>query len=155
MHKKNIFAFLFLLFAVEIGVSQSYSLPQQQDRWIIQPNGSIQWNIDDRLPHSDHIEMSGQKVSIWVQYSVDTSGRLRLNRTMVFPTFRMLPNHTTASMMYNVTDNDLPRFLINDRLLKAGVYNAAVANDIPEKVVSINHKGIMQIESSIGKDGLI
>src|SRR5690242_3708600 len=100
---------------------------QQRDRWTIQPDGSIEWKIDERLPHNDHIEMSGEKVSLWVQYGVDTSGKAVLNRTMIFPTFRLLPQRTTASMMYNVTDDDLPRILINDRLMKAGTYNAAVA----------------------------
>src|ERR1700730_66033 len=135
--------------------AQSYSLPAQEDRWTIKSDGSIEWKIDKRLPHADHIEMSGEKVSLWIQYGVDTAGRLSLNRTLVFPTFRLLPVNTVASMMYNVTDADLPRFLINDRLLKAGVYNAAVANDQPEKVISIRQKGIMEIKSEIGKDGSV
>ncbi|MDB5209225.1 MAG: hypothetical protein JWQ30_52, partial [Sediminibacterium sp.] len=112
---------------------RSQTLPEQNDRWKIQTNGSIEWKIDNRLPHTDHLEMSGEKVSLWVQYGVDTSGRSILNRTMVFPTFRLLPVSTIASMMYNVTDEDLPRFLINDRLLKAGVYNASVSTGQVEK----------------------
>jgi hypothetical protein len=123
-----------------------------QDRWVITNDGAIEWKVTDRLPHNDHIEMSGEKVSLWIQYGVDTSGRAIVNRTMVFPTFRMLPVRTTASMMYNVTDAELPRFLINDRLLRTGVYNAAVQADQPEKVISIRHKGIMQIVSEIGRD---
>lgn len=149
-----LFVAAFALFVSTLN-AQSYHLSQQQDRWAIQPDGSIVWNIDNRLPHADHIEMSGEKVSMWVQYGVDTSGKLSLNRTMVFPTFRLLPVRTIASMMYNVTDNDLPRFLINDRLLKTGVYNAAVAPDQPEKVTSIRHKGIMQVQAGIGKDGAV
>lgn len=124
----------------------------QQDRWAIQPDGSILWTVNGRLPHRDHIEMSGEKVSYWVQYGVDSGGKLSLNRTMVFPTFRLLPQRTIASMTYNVTDYDLPRFLINDKLLKAGVYNAAVAEDMPEQVISIRHKGIMEVQSLIGKN---
>jgi hypothetical protein len=135
--------------------AQSYNLPVQENRWTIQPNGSIQWNIDQRLPHNDHIEMSGEKVSLWIQYGVDTSRKLTLNRTMVFPTFRMLPVRTTASMMYNVTDAELPRFLINDKLLKGGVYNASVAGDQQEQVIYINHKGVMQVTSIIGSDGTV
>ena len=126
--------------------------PQQQDRWAIQADGSILWSVNGRLPHRDHIEMSGEKVSYWVQYGVDTGGRLSLNRTMVYPSFRLLPERTIASMMYNVTDNDLPRILINDKLLRAGVYNASVAEDMPEQVVSIRHKGIMEVQSLIGKN---
>lgn len=124
----------------------------QQDRWAIQPDGSILWTVNGRLPHQDHIEMSGEKVSFWVQYGIGSDGKLSLNRTMVFPTFRLLPQRTIASMTYNITDHDLPRFLINDKLLKAGVYNAAVAEDMPEQVISIRHKGIMEVHSLIGKN---
>jgi hypothetical protein len=145
---------LIVLFFYRITTSfaQSYNLPRQNDRWAIQPDGSILWKIDDRLPHNDHIEMSGEKVSLWMQYGVDTSGRSNFVRTIVFPTFRLLPARTTAHMMYDVKDADLPRILINDRLLKAGVINAAVATDQPEKVISVRHKGIMEVQSEIGRD---
>ncbi|HEX7844609.1 MAG TPA: hypothetical protein VF476_02345, partial [Chitinophagaceae bacterium] len=127
-------------------------MSQQHDRWAIQPDGSIEWKIDGRLPHNDHIEMSGQKVSLWMQYGVDTSGKSNFVRTLVFPTYRLLPARTIAHMMYNVNDADLPRVLINDRLLKAGVINAAVATDQPEKVTRVRQKGIMVAESERGKD---
>jgi hypothetical protein len=132
--------------------AQSIDLPEQQDRWKIQPDGSIEWIPEGRLPHSDHIEMSGEKISMWIQYGVDTSGKLILNRSFVFPGFRLLPQRTVSSMMYSVADGDLPRFLINDRLLKAGTYNAAVQTDLPENVISIRHKGIMEASSFIGRD---
>ncbi len=133
-------------------VAQSYSLPSQIDRWTIQPDGSIEWKIDGRLPHSDHIEMSGKKVSLWMQYGVDSSGKSSFVRTIVFPTYRLLPQRTIAHLTYNVNDGDLPRILINDRLLKAGVYNAAVANDQPETVLFIRQNGIMEVHSVIGRD---
>ena len=132
--------------------AQAVTLPEQHDRWVILPDGSIEWKIDNRLPHSDHIEMSGEKVSMWVQYTVDTSGKAILNRTMVFPTFRLLPQKTISSMMYSVSDDELPRVLINDRLLKAGTYNAAVVADMPEQVSSVRHNGVMQLTSQEGKD---
>src|SRR4051794_35787674 len=134
--------------------SQDITLPQQNDRWKIEPDGSIVWKIDNRVPHADHIEMAGQKVALWMQYGVDTSAAPRLTRTVVFPSYRLLPVKTNAHMTYNVEDAELPRILINDKLLKAGVYKAAVSKDMPEKVISIRQKGIMQIESEIGKDGL-
>ncbi|MBO9198865.1 MULTISPECIES: glucosidase family protein [Niastella] len=150
--KKGCCFFIWLSsFSLSLLAQQSH-LPVQQDRWRILPDGSIEWPIDNRLPHNDHVEMSGEKVSMWVQYGVNSEGQPAINRTMVFPTFRLLPVRTIASMTYNVTDGDLPRFLINDKLLKAGVYNAAVATDMPEKVTSIRQKGILQIKSEIGKD---
>ena len=148
---RSLFIVLFF-YRITTSFAQSYDLPRQNDRWVIQPDGSILWKIDDRLPHNDHIEMSGEKVSLWMQYGVDTSGRSNFVRTIVFPTFRLLPARTTAHMMYDVKDADLPRILINDRLLKAGVINAAVATDQPEKVISVRHKGIMEVQSEIGRD---
>jgi hypothetical protein len=132
--------------------AQSIDLPEQQDRWTIQPDGGIEWKPEGMLPHNDHIEMSGEKISMWIQYGVDTSGKLNLNRSFVFPSFRLLPQRTVSSMMYSVADNDLPRFLINDHLLKAGTFNAAVQTDQPEKVTSIRLKGIMETSSFIGRD---
>jgi hypothetical protein len=126
---------------------QEITLPQQQDRWTIQQDGSIEWKIDKRVPHNDHIEMGGEKVALWMQYGVDSSGKSKLSRTMVFPTFRLLPQRTIAHMTYNVEDAELPRIYINDRLLKGGVHNAAVVGDLQEKVLRVTHKGIMKIES--------
>ena len=157
MSKLRSFSVLFLItiFANLHPFAQSIELPRQDDRWAIQPDGSIEWKIDGRLPHADHIEMSGEKVSLWMQYEVDSNGRPHLNRTIVFPTFRLLPQRTIAHMTYDVKDEELPRFLINDRLLKTGVYNAAPQPDLPEKVVSIRHKGIMEVNSVVGKEGTI
>jgi len=135
-----------------VSYSQQSPLAVQQDRWKILPDGSIEWPVDNRLPHSDHVEMSGEKISMWVQYGVNADGQPSLNRTFVFPTFRLLPVRTIASMMYNITDGDLPRFLINDKLLKAGVYNAAVETGQPEKVTTVRQKGILQLNSEIGNN---
>jgi hypothetical protein len=152
---RNNYSTVFFLLFSSACLGQTSPLPVQQDRWKILADGSIEWVPDNRLPHSDHIEMSGEMVSLWVQYGVDTSGKAILDRTLVFPTFRLLPQRTISSMMYNVTDNDLPRVLINDHLLKAGTYNAAVATDQPEKVIAVRHKGIMEVKSIIGRDKAI
>jgi hypothetical protein len=151
-HSRLSFLITSLLLTIS-SFAQLYDLPQQNDRWKIQPDGSIVWMINNRVPHGDHIEMSGQKISLWMQYGVDSSAKPWFVRTMVFPTYRLLPQETIAHMVYNINDGDLPRFLINDRLLKAGVYNARVSTDMPERVISMKHKGIMEVMSEIGKDG--
>ena len=153
MKQRKPFLLLFC-FAALLSTAQTV-LPQQDNRWTIQPDGSIEWKIDNRLPHADHIEMSGQKVSLWMQYEVDSARRPKLNRTMVFPTFRLLPVRTIAHMMYDVKDEELPRILLNDKLYKAGVYNASWQTDFPERVVSIRQKGIMEVFSVLGKDGAV
>ncbi|MGN6533054.1 MAG: hypothetical protein ACTHK0_15035 [Ginsengibacter sp.] len=151
---KLILPFIFSFLIVLRISAQQMSLPEHKDRWSIQPDAGIEWKVDNRIPHYDHIEMDGEKVALWMQYGVDSNAKPTLSRTLVFPTFRLRPVRTIAHMMYNVEDNDLPRILINDKLLKSGVYNAAVEKGIPEKVIRITQKGIMDVYSEIGKDGL-
>src|SRR5215216_2229058 len=135
-HLRSIFLMTLLLLTIT-SFSQQYVLPKQNDRWKIQPDGSIEWLIDKRVPHYDHIEMGGQKVALWMQYGVDSSSKSEYTRTVVFPTHRLLPQRTIAHMTYSVKDGDLPRILVNDRLLEGGVvHNAAVVNALPEKVIS-------------------
>lgn len=79
-----------------------------QNRWAINSEGGITWTIDQRIPHEDHIEMSGQKVSTVLRYGVDANGAFVLNRSMVWPMLRTIPNNTHASLMrrfaWKVTD---------------------------------------------------
>jgi hypothetical protein len=99
---KFTFSFIFFVFIALATSAQQMNLPQQNDRWSIQPDGSIEWRIDNRIPHYDHIEMAGEKVALWMQYGVDDNAKPTLSRTLVFPTFRLLPVKTIAHMMYNV-----------------------------------------------------
>ena len=75
------------------------------DRWQIQRDGAITWKINDRLPHSDHIEMSGQMISVVLRYGVTADGQLTLNRSLVFPMLRMIPNKTSNHLQQRVDLN--------------------------------------------------
>jgi hypothetical protein len=59
------------------------------DRWIIEGD-SIIWDVanDANLPHEDHIEMSGRKVSVIVRYGVDENRRLTVAREVIWPMLR-------------------------------------------------------------------
>ncbi|MBO9593334.1 MAG: hypothetical protein J7599_10530 [Niabella sp.] len=144
-----------VLFRCITGNAQPVGNNKTPDRWTIQSPGSIEWNISGRLPHQDHLEMSGQKVSLWLQYGVDEGKKPGFVRTFVFPSFRLLPAKTIASMMYSVDDDNLPRILLNDKLLKKGVYNATVMEDQPEKAVTVRFDGVFTMESVIGNSGAI
>ena len=137
---------LAFLIQLPLSYAQQLSLPQQDDRWLLQPDGSITWNIKDRLPHADHIEMSGEKVSLWVAYNVDPSKACHITRTVVFPTFRMLPDDTRSHIAYTFDDNALPRMHIDGRLLQPDVSEAG----INIQVKSINQHGIMRMEEQVG-----
>jgi hypothetical protein len=148
--KKLFFSILVILFAHLTIYAQQQNLPVQNDRWNIQKNGGISWKIDSRLPHADHIEMSGEKVSLWVGYRVDTPGLAKITRTVVFPTFRMLPDDTRSHITYTFQDNELPGFYINNKLLKIDTLRGIAADDMPLKVTSISQRGIMRISAQAG-----
>jgi len=121
------------------------------NRWHILNNGSIEWTIKPNDPHDDHIEMSGEKVSLWVRYAVDSAQRLQLTRTVIFPTFRLKPNDTHGTLMVTFNDTDLPRFYLNMTPLKPCLMNGYPNPGLSEKAVSVNHSGVMEITSNVEK----
>lgn len=149
--KKKGFMTSALLIISSTMYSQQIALPVQKDRWSIQPNGSITWQTDKGLPHSDHIEMSGEKVSLWLDYQVDTSGITRVTRKVVFPTFRMLPDETRSHITYTFYDNELPQIYINNRPLKTDISKGEQKSNYTLVSKSINHYGIMRIIATAGK----
>lgn len=153
--RKKSFPTLLLLIVKLTVYSQQITLPKQKDRWSIQPDGSITWHINDRLPHSDHIEMSGEKVSLWVAYRVDSAGITNITRKVVFPTFRMLPDETRSHIAYAFEDNELPRIYINNRLLRTDVSKREEGGSLAFVSKSINHHGIMRILAEAGKSATV
>ncbi|MBV8388318.1 MAG: hypothetical protein JO080_00805 [Mucilaginibacter sp.] len=140
MLKKKALVVLILLIVRLTVYSQQAALPEQKDRWVIQSDGSITWSINNRLPHADHIEMSGEKVSLWIAYHVDSAGAINITRKVVFPMFRMLPDETRSHIAYTFDDNELPRIYINNSLLRTG--NGGRLAPVTK---SISHHGIMRV----------
>lgn len=123
---------LFICFVIVCSVC-SYA----QQRWHLNQNGGITWKIKSGdKAHSDHIEMSGLKVSTVVRYGVDDDGRFLLNRGMVWPMLRTIPNDTHASLMRKLGWNPLENVLINNAQIK-------------EQVRSISLDGTMEVESDL------
>ncbi len=122
--------FLILLFLPVVLVCQ------QSARWQINNDGSITWKIKEGETHSDHIEMSGRKVSTVVRYKVNSNGSFEMSRSVVWPMLRTIPNNTHASLTRRFAW-DIPSMLI--------VNGRAPAN---EKVKSVTLNGIMKVESS-------
>lgn len=108
-----------------------------QNRWSINPDGSISWEVKDRIPHYDHIEMSGLKVSTVLRYGVNADGAFELNKSMVWPMLRTIPNNTHASLMRRFAWNASDMVSVNGQSLSG------------EKVSRITLDGKMTVESSI------
>lgn len=126
-----------------IGISL-FTIPsaaKQDSRWQINPDNSIQWNVDNRIPHEDHIEMSGKTVSTVLRYGIDSEGAFMLNKSLVWPLLRTIPNNTHASLMRRYDWNPLDGITINGRSLQRN-----------EKVENITLKGKLTVKSKVDQE---
>ena len=123
------------------------NLPPLKNNWQVENKTSIFLDAGKYAPYTDHIEMSGTRASLWIQYNIDSSKKLRLSRTVIFPSFRLRPNDTHASLMYTFGDEDLPRFFINGKPLRQDIINGVFYKDMEEKVTGIRQNGVMEINS--------
>ncbi len=58
---KNYLSLLVALFTYAAGSAQSPATATVPARWNLASSQAIAWQVKDRVPHADHIEMSGQK----------------------------------------------------------------------------------------------
>ena len=93
-------------------------LLQAEQRWNIAGHHAVEWDGSrGGLPHSDHIEMSGRKVSVVYYWNVDSKGRFSVDRHLVFPALRTLPDNTHASWMPHSDVDFLEGMTVNNRRL--------------------------------------
>lgn len=88
-----------------------------QNRWSVQPDGkTIRMEAEgDRIPHADHVEMSGKMMSVVLYWGIDEHGTFELDRSLVFPMLRTVPNNTHGSLMLR-NDLDVASMLrVNNR----------------------------------------
>ncbi|GAB3851550.1 hypothetical protein GCM10028822_18330 [Hymenobacter terrigena] len=111
------------------------------NRWKINPDGSTTWVIDQRLPHADNIEMSGEKMSTIIRYGVDADGAFTVSRSFVWPMLRFAPNKTRNHLARNSDWNILSTIQANGAALTG------------EKVSAITLNGEMTVKSTV-KPGL-
>lgn len=119
-------------------VSQS----QAQQYWKIDNVGnSITWHIKKGEVHHDHIEMAGKQVAAVLRYGVNKDGSFELNKSMIWPMLRILPNNTHGSLMRRYDWNPLDASTVNGRSIR-------------EQVKTITLNGTMEVVSEInlGKD---
>ena len=147
MFKKNFkTVIIVLLFSLNLlligckadGNSQSVKdvkLNDLQNRWRISGD-KIVWDVKDS--HTDHIEMSGLRVSGIITYGTDENGTLVLKKKIVWPMLRTIPNDTHASLIHVFTQS--PKILINGK--DAG----------PEKPYRIELDGTLNINSKLGEN---
>lgn len=133
---------LFKIFAFTASLSLFFvsALAQEASRWQINPDNSIQWNIDTHIPHEDHIEMSGKTVSTVLRYGINSQGAFMINKSLIWPLLRTIPNNTNASLMRRYDWNPLDGVTVNGRSLQRN-----------EKVESIALKGKLVVKSKVNQ----
>lgn len=114
---------------------------QDNTRWQISPDKSIVWNGDFNIPHHDHIEMSGKSVSTVLRYGINAEGAFEINKSMVWPLLRTIPNDTHASLMRRYDWNALGSVTVNGRSLLEN-----------EKVEEVSLKGMLTVKSAVSQN---
>ena len=105
--------------------------------WDVDTEGnSITWQVKKGQVHSDHIEMGGKRVAAVLRYGVTADGTFTLNKSMVWPLLRTIPNNTHASLMRRFDWNVLDGVTVNGR-------------NISEKVCSISFDGTLNVMSDV------
>lgn len=127
---------LVLLYAILLN---GYS---QTNRWKPGEGTSIQWKIGEQLPHQDHIEMSGKFISTIVRYGVTADQSLTIQRDIVWPMLRTIPNNTHASLTRSFTVDIVKMISVNKRLLKKEIVKEITLNGklVVESVLDGNLK---------------
>ena len=88
---KRLFLFLLILSCIPINYAQQ--------RWKINTDGGITWQVKKGDVHHDHIEMAGKQIAVVLRYGVDKTGAFELNKSMIWPMLRTIPNNTHGSLM--------------------------------------------------------
>ncbi len=111
-------------------------------RWSIAGHHAVEWDGQrGGLPHGDHVEMSGRRAAVVYYWNVDRDGRFSVNRHLVFPTLRTLPDNTHASWMPQSDVDFLDGITINKRQLGW------------EKVNRVRLDGCLTVNSTTQGDG--
>ena len=106
---------------------------QAGNRWEINSEGGITWKIDNRIPHHDHIEMSGKRISAVMSYGVEADNSFFVKRDLVWPMLRTIPNNTHASLIHTFSDDVVKSIKINGEKVQEKVQEISLNESIVVK----------------------
>ena len=97
--------------------------------WEVEEHQAIVWRLgnENRLPHADHLEMSGRRVSAIIDYTVDADRRLTVQREVIYPQLRIHPQTDSpdwfryrAYLRAHYRDEDLPVLQVDEKRYRPG-----------------------------------
>jgi hypothetical protein len=113
------------------------------DRWTLDGEGIV-WELraGDRLPHEDHIEMSGRQVSVIARFALDHRRNLRLDRRVFWPNLRGRADDVRGYLQRVFGEAFEPAILIN----------GAEERAVKSRVRRIRFDGVLTIEHEPVRD---
>lgn len=126
----------FITVFITLFLAYNCTSAKEEQRWQLADNGAIVWMVGQDDIHSDHIEMAGKNVAVVLRYGIDNHGRFTLNKGMVWPMLRTVPNNTHASLMKRLSWNALDGITINGH------------SENPETIDKIILDGTLTVKSS-------
>jgi hypothetical protein len=101
-----------LLCATIISLHQSFAQPQPL-HWKLDGEGGITRTVHAGDAFSDHIEMSGKYISAVVRYGVSADQSFVIQRDLVWPMLRTIPNDTHGSLIRSLKTDPISSICIN------------------------------------------
>lgn len=103
--------------------------------WETDSAGGITWNVVDGDCHADHVEMAGKTVATVLRYGIDATGAFSINKSMVWPMLRTIPNNTSGCVMRRFDWDPIAAVTVNGKSFKN------------EKVKKISFRHALEVES--------
>lgn len=108
-----------------------------RDYWHISKNRTtIIRTVAKGETFSDHLEMAGRQSASVLRYGVNSNGSFHIERSMIWPMLRTIPNDTHASLMRRITDDPIRSLLIYE-------------HPTEEQVDTIMFDGILTVKSRL------
>ncbi len=116
---------------LSIALLCALTLQAKENRWQVNANHSVQWDTQrGELPYNDHIEMAGLRAAVVYYWGVDAQKHFTMDRHLVFPMLRTIPNNTHASWMPRCDVDFLKGMTANGRRLAEKEVKTVTINGI-------------------------
>ena len=122
--KNNYIQMAALVLAVELSTlhaqDRNADALESDTRWALGDGVSTVWVVEkSKLPHKDFIEQGGRRVGQKVRYMINADGTLKLERDVVWPSLRIIPNNTGGSLIHHYAGDAEPKITVDGAVLGA------------------------------------
>jgi hypothetical protein len=131
---KKLIIFLLAIIIIQLQVLGQVAENQNKIYWSLSNEYSIAWDMtnETNLPHSDNIEMNGERVAAIISYEIDENKKLKLTRDIIYPQLRIFIESSAnkwrkyrAYLRDEYSDEFLPTIVVNERTYEPGPIDSA------------------------------